>query len=531
MASRPWSSLTPVQALVEQCCDPTLPVPNDVANIELAEMINNKKANSAREAAHGLLQHINSRNPNEAIIALAVLDHLVKNCGYPIHLQISTKEFLNELVRRFPERPPMVIGRVMGKILEMIHEWKNTLCVHSKYKDDLVHIRDMHRLLSYKGYRFKSFDAARAMAAANPNEDLKSPEELEEEDRQAKSAKLQELIRRGTPRDLAAAQELMKALAGAEPEKQPDYAAQTLSELDKVQSKAILLNDMLNNAKEGEKVGLEGDVYDQVAIACKGARPKIQKWIEDDDGSREGMMDRLLLCNDLINTALERFEACKVGDWTKAQAVVEANNPNKKAADLINFDAFAEDEPSSSSSTGGGGGGLALPSDSTASTSAGMTAAGLPFDLFAPSPSASPAPSSSNGMFSNPQHIQQQRTNPMDFFNTPSPNQYQQQQQQQQQSYQPQQQQQHPPPGYNGGFGGLQQPPQQQQANYGFGQPPQQAQTQFQQPIQGYSLSPNTNTHPQNGQRSQTPQQSSQPPAQAQPQKKDAFADLVNLMD
>ena len=66
----------------------------------------------------------------------------------------------------------------------MIHEWKNTLCVHSKYKEDLVHIRDMHRLLSYKGvlyfhnmgrtdgtgYRFKSFDAARAMASTNPNE-------------------------------------------------------------------------------------------------------------------------------------------------------------------------------------------------------------------------------------------------------------------------------------------------------------------------------------------------------------------------
>lgn len=46
-------------------------------------------------------------------------------------------------------------------------------------------------------------------------QDLKSPEELEEEDRAAKSAKLQELIRRGTPRDLAQAQELMKALAGA----------------------------------------------------------------------------------------------------------------------------------------------------------------------------------------------------------------------------------------------------------------------------------------------------------------------------
>jgi hypothetical protein len=121
-----------------------------------------------------------------------------------------------------------------------------------------------------------------------------------------------------------------------------DYTTQTLNELDKVQSKAILLNDMLNNAREGEKVGLEGDAYEQVAMACRGARPKIQKWIEQDTGEREGMMgesfcalgwaladdiERLLLCNDLINTALERYEACRAGDWSKAQALVEAQVP------------------------------------------------------------------------------------------------------------------------------------------------------------------------------------------------------------
>ncbi|WWD22151.1 hypothetical protein CI109_106640 [Kwoniella shandongensis] len=497
-AGRPWASLTPVQALVEQTCDPTLPVPNDVANIELAEMINKRKANSAREACHALLPHINSRNPNEALLALNVLDHLVKNCGYAIHLQISTKEFLNELVRRFPERPPMVTGRVMGKILELIHEWKNTLCVHSKYKEDLVHIRDMHRLLSYKGYRFKSFDAARAMASANPNEDLKSPEELEEEDRAAKSAKLQELIRRGTPRDLAAAQELMKQLAGAEPEKAVDYTAKTLSELDKVQSKAILLNDMLNNAKEGERIGVEGDVYDQVAAACRGARPKIQKWIEDDNGEREGVMDRLLLCNDLINTALDRFEACQAGDWTKAQGIVDANNPNQKAADLISFDAFADDEPMS------GTGGLSLPSDTTPSSSnAGMTNAGLPLDLFAPSPSASPGPA---GLVSFGGSAPHQKQDPMSFFNTAPA--------------QPQQPQ--AGPSYN--MGSFQSAPQQRQPTTSqFNIPLPIQPSSSSQPL-GYSLSPQpAATRPNGGQQQQQQQQQPQ-------QKKDAFADLVDLM-
>lgn len=82
-------------------------------------MLRSLTCNSAREAAHALLTHINSRNPNQSLLALSCLDYLVKNCGYAIHLQISTKEFLNELVRRFPERPPMVVGRVMGRILEV----------------------------------------------------------------------------------------------------------------------------------------------------------------------------------------------------------------------------------------------------------------------------------------------------------------------------------------------------------------------------------------------------------------------------
>lgn len=80
-----------------------------------------------------------------------LLDTLVKNCGYPMHLQVATKDFLNELVRRFPERPPAFPPPPMNRILELIHEWKNTICVNSKHKEDLTNIRDMHRLLGYKG--------------------------------------------------------------------------------------------------------------------------------------------------------------------------------------------------------------------------------------------------------------------------------------------------------------------------------------------------------------------------------------------
>ena len=112
-------------------------------------------ANSPREAAMTIARLVNHRNPHVAMLALALLETLVQSCGYPFQLQIATKEFLNELVRRFPERPPPFPGPVMQKILDLIQSWKEGICVESRWKDDFGNIRDMHRLLTFKGYRFR----------------------------------------------------------------------------------------------------------------------------------------------------------------------------------------------------------------------------------------------------------------------------------------------------------------------------------------------------------------------------------------
>ena len=95
-----------------------------------------------REAAMSVAQLVNNRNPHVAMLALALLDTLVQSCGYPFQLQIATKEFLNELVRRFPERPPPFPGPVMSRILELIHGWKEGICQESRFKDDFGNIRE-----------------------------------------------------------------------------------------------------------------------------------------------------------------------------------------------------------------------------------------------------------------------------------------------------------------------------------------------------------------------------------------------------
>ncbi|CAG8461435.1 11867_t:CDS:10 [Ambispora gerdemannii] len=311
-----------IQNFIERACNPALNEPDLALNLEIADLINQKKQNYPRDAAFHIARLINHRNQIVSLLALTLLDICVKNCGYPFHLQVATKDFLNELVRKFPEKPPIVPNPVQLRILEYIQEWRSTLCSTSRHKEDFVHISDMHRLLTFKGYIFPEVDTE-SVAVLNPAQTLKSKDELEEEDRIVKAAKLQELIRRGTPSDLVEAQELMKIMAGYDPETRPDYQKQADEELERIQRKSVLLNDLLNNVKPGEQIG--GDVYEELAQSCKAVQPKIQRLISEEDDSES--IDRLLLLNDTINTVLKRYEDISKGIFEQEEDTVTLSQP------------------------------------------------------------------------------------------------------------------------------------------------------------------------------------------------------------
>ncbi|KAF9996529.1 hypothetical protein BGZ65_007885, partial [Modicella reniformis] len=294
--------------ILERACDLSRFEPDLALNLEICDYIKEKQKNT--QAAVYIVRLVNNRNLHVSMLALALLDNCVKNCGYPFHLQISTKDFLNELVRKFPERPLTVPTPVQSRVLEMIQEWHQTLCKTSRYKEDLVYIKDMHRLLSFKGYRFPQVKNDSA-SVLNPASSLKSATELEEEDRVAQAARLQELIRRGRPEDVLAANELVKKMTGYERDNKPDYIEEASSELDKIMEKAGLLTEMLNDVKPGEIIG-RGDIFEELLSTCKAAQPRIQKFISEDENGDN--MEQLLHINDVINSVIEQYKQVKGGN-------------------------------------------------------------------------------------------------------------------------------------------------------------------------------------------------------------------------
>lgn len=173
---------------------------------------------------------------------------------------------------------------------------------------------------------------------------------MEEEEKEAQSAKLQELIRRGTPEDLREANRLMKIMAGYDTRSKTDYRAKAAEEIGKIQAKARLLEERLEAFRPGDTM-TEGDVFSELASALQSAQPKIQKMCEEESDDHEAVA-KLFEINDSIHRTVERYKLMKKGDMEAAAKVAAGGPPPSQTASvggsanelsLIDFDADAAD--------------------------------------------------------------------------------------------------------------------------------------------------------------------------------------------
>lgn len=191
---------------------------------------------------------------------------------------------------------------------------------------------------------------------------------MEKEERAAQSAKLQELIRRGTPHDLQEANKLMKVMAGYDLRHKTDYRAKAAEEVAKVQQKAKLLEDMLQNYKPGD-TSINSDAWEVRCSASNGrimltawqelgnalasAHPKIQRMCEEESEDHEAVA-KLLEINDSIHRTLNRYRLTKKGDYEAAQNIPKGTLGTSGAGvgtgpgnelSLIDLGGFDEPEP------------------------------------------------------------------------------------------------------------------------------------------------------------------------------------------
>jgi hypothetical protein len=242
-----------------------------------------------------------SEDAQQVHLALCLLDLLVINCGYPMHLAVSRREFLNKLVYRFP---PNAFHDPLDKchhiILALLKKWTVALSERSRHHGDFGNIRLMASLLRAKGFPSPDVrDAEIDAIIAHERVGLRTKEELEAEERLVLETKLEELLNRGTPGDLRMANELMKRIVGYTEADQQTYSkseSQIEHDLNQLHDKVVLLESM------GEGTASR----DVLLRECKDAIPRLFQLANSQ--LSEPVMGKLLALNERLQLAVKGCE-------------------------------------------------------------------------------------------------------------------------------------------------------------------------------------------------------------------------------
>ncbi|OQV17152.1 Hepatocyte growth factor-regulated tyrosine kinase substrate [Hypsibius exemplaris] len=111
-----------------------------------------------KPAIEAIRKKLQDKNPHVGVFALQVLDAVVKNCGKPVHDEVITMSFMEEL-KDMAKRGP---DEVRNRVLEVIQCWAHGFRDKPQYRV----AQDTVNLMKLEGYKFPAMREADALFVA-----------------------------------------------------------------------------------------------------------------------------------------------------------------------------------------------------------------------------------------------------------------------------------------------------------------------------------------------------------------------------
>ncbi|CAN8327060.1 unnamed protein product [Cochlearia groenlandica] len=268
-----------VNAMVERATSEMLIGPDWAMNLEICDMLNSDPA-QAKDVVKGVKKRIGSRNPKAQLLALTLLETIVKNCGDMVHMHVAEKGVIHEMVRIVKKKPDF---HVKEKILVLIDTWQEAFGgPRARYPQ------------YYAGYQ----ELLRA-GAVFPQRSERSAPVFTPPQTQPLTSYPPNLRNAGPTNDIP------------EASTEPDFPTLSLSEIQNAKGIMDVLAEMLSALQPGNKEDLKQEVMVDLVEQCRTYKQRVVHLVNST--SDESLLCQGLALNDDLQRVLTSYEAIASG--------------------------------------------------------------------------------------------------------------------------------------------------------------------------------------------------------------------------
>lgn len=272
--------------LVDKATSDLLIGPDWAMNLEICDVINYDPG-QARDVVKAVKKRLSNKSSTVQLLALTVLETLMKNCGEAVHQNVAEKEVLNEMVKIVKKKADMA---VRDKILVLLDSWQEAFQgLSSRYPQYYLAYDELRR----SGVEFPERSAETAVPMFTPPPTRPPATRLHSS--------------YGSPPPYApAGPATLDAVMAA-----TDGPVWGSKDMDAAQSGLEVLNEMLNAIDPHDKQAVKDDVIVQLVEQCRSNQKNILQLVNTT--SDETLLCQGLALNDELQRALAKHDAIAAG--------------------------------------------------------------------------------------------------------------------------------------------------------------------------------------------------------------------------
>ncbi|KAG8381861.1 hypothetical protein BUALT_Bualt05G0016800 [Buddleja alternifolia] len=290
-----------VNSMVERATSSLLIGPDWAMNIEICDICNHDPA-QAKDVVRGIKKRLGSRNPKAQLLALTLLETIVKNCGDIVHMQVAERELPHEMVKIVKKKPDF---HVKEKILTLIDTWQEAFGgPRARYPQYFVAYQELLRLGAVFPQRSETSAPVLTPPQTHPltsyPQNLRNPESRPD---------------------------------AAESSAEAEFPTLSLTEIQNARGIMDVLSEMLNALGPGNKEGLKQEVIVDLVEQCRTYKQRVVHLVNST--TDEALLCQGLALNDDLQRVLARHESIASG---AVSVQLEKPKPEHAQA-LVNVDA------------------------------------------------------------------------------------------------------------------------------------------------------------------------------------------------